>query len=212
MQSVVQLLERAIGERRLLDHPFYRRWERGELVPGELASYASQYRHFEQLLPVALGGISELLPAGRARDLVLANLSDEVDGPVSHLALFDEFGAAVGATREPAGPAITALIAAYDRATSLGAVAGLSALAAYEVQAGEVAITKSRGLRDHYEVAESGRSFWDVHGELEDDHARWTVEALEELDDADVIVASAQESARAWCAFLDEREEYARTL
>ena len=212
LQTVVQLLESAIEERHLLDHPFYRRWENGELIPGELASYAGQYRHFEEHLPVALAGVAEMLPDGRARDLVLANLADEIDGPVSHLELFDGFASAVDASAEVAGPAITALIATYDRAQSLGAVAGLSAIAAYEMQASGVAITKSQGLRDHYGVGDHGRSFWDLHGELEDDHARWTAEALSELDDHDAIVASAKDSADAWWAFLDEREAYARSL
>jgi pyrroloquinoline quinone (PQQ) biosynthesis protein C len=29
----------------VLDHPFYRRWSRGELTAAELALYAGQYRH-----------------------------------------------------------------------------------------------------------------------------------------------------------------------
>ncbi len=212
LPTVVELLECAIGEHRLLDHPFYRRWESGELKPGELAGYASQYRHFEEHLPVALAAVAEMLPVGHARDLVLANLSDEIDGPVSHLELFDGFAASVGASQAPAGRAITALIETYDRAISAGVAGGLSAIAAYEVQAGDVAITKSRGLRDHYGVDAPGRSFWDVHAEREDDHARWTAEALSESDDRDAISLAARQSADAWWSFLDEREEFARSL
>lgn len=211
-QSVVQLLERAVEGRRLLDHPFYRRWESGDLKAGELAGYAGQYRHFEQHLPVALAGVSELLPEGRARSLVEANLADELDGTLTHLELFDHFAAEVDSSADPAGPAVTELIATYDRARALGAGAGLAAIAAYEIQAGAVAVTKSIGLRVHYGVSESGRSFWDAHGELEVDHARWTVEALSNLGDAEVLFATARDSADAWWAFLDEREAFASTL
>jgi len=211
-QSVSELLESAIEGRHLLDHPFYRRWENGELKEGELASYASQYRYFEAHLPTALASVAELIPDGRARELVLANLSDEIDGPVSHLELFNRFAAAVEAPEEGPGVAISALIGAYDAAKAVGAADGLAAIAAYEIQASGVAITKSEGLRNHYGVSESDRSFWDVHGQLEDDHARWTAEALSEFSDYDAIFASAKISADAWWAFLDEREEFARSL
>ena len=52
----------ALDGKRLLDHPFYRRWEAGEVTLGELADYASQYRHFESYLPNFLG---ELLTLSR---------------------------------------------------------------------------------------------------------------------------------------------------
>ena len=48
------LFDDLLRHRRLLAHPFYRRWEAGTLRPGELASYAGQYRHFEATLPVVL--------------------------------------------------------------------------------------------------------------------------------------------------------------
>ena len=54
----------ALDGKRLLDHPFYRRWEAGEVTLGELADYASQYRHFESYLPRFLGELAESLPEG----------------------------------------------------------------------------------------------------------------------------------------------------
>ena len=45
--TVTALLDQALEGRRLLDHPFYRRWENGELIEGELQHYAEQYRFFE---------------------------------------------------------------------------------------------------------------------------------------------------------------------
>ena len=43
--AIDQALTDATTGLRLLEHPFYRRWEAGELLPGELADYAGQYRH-----------------------------------------------------------------------------------------------------------------------------------------------------------------------
>ena len=63
-----ELLEReltaVVARRRLLDHPFYRRWERGELEASELAAYAAQYRHLEAALPELLSGIAGAMEAG----------------------------------------------------------------------------------------------------------------------------------------------------
>lgn len=36
----------SLADRQLLEHPFYRRWEAGELSREELTRYAEQYRHF----------------------------------------------------------------------------------------------------------------------------------------------------------------------
>src|SRR3974390_3214672 len=48
--GIDETLSAATRGLRLLEHPFYRRWEAGELTDGELAGYAAQYRHFEAML------------------------------------------------------------------------------------------------------------------------------------------------------------------
>ena len=57
----MNLIERIDDARRrwnVLDHPFYLRWERGELTRDELAFYAGEYRHAVVALAdaAALGG------------------------------------------------------------------------------------------------------------------------------------------------------------
>ena len=51
------ILCEVLRDRRLLAHPFYRRWEAGTLQPGELGAYAAQYRHFEAALPDVLEAV-----------------------------------------------------------------------------------------------------------------------------------------------------------
>ncbi len=58
------LIWAGIGGKRLLDHPFYRRWEAGTLARGELAAYAEQYRHIEAALPEVLRRVASNLPDG----------------------------------------------------------------------------------------------------------------------------------------------------
>jgi pyrroloquinoline-quinone synthase len=201
----------AIGGRRLLDHPFYQRWLEGTLDKDELAAYAAQYRYFEAQLPSFLGAVLEQLPEGRARELVAANLSDELSEPAPHLELFDSFATAVGATPDPSTPATEALVACYARWAGAPAAAAIGALATYEVQAAEVAASKAAGLRDRFGLDAEATEFWDVHASVDVDHATWVLEALGELtgndaESAALVQVAAEETAAAWWGFLDERE------
>jgi len=201
------LYDDVLCSRRLLAHPFYRRWEAGELAVEELAAYATEYRHFEAALPGVLEAIADGLAPGRPRSLVAANLADERGVPTAHLALFDRFAAAVGAAPGPAGPAAAALVAEYRRAAASGAVAGLAAVCAYEVQAPAIAVSKAAGLLAHYGLDGDATRFWDVHGEVDEAHGEWMLEALGAVaTDASEVRVAAVAAAEAWWRFLDERQ------
>ncbi len=201
------LLDDILSSRRLLAHPFYRRWEAGTLQPGELASYAAQYRHFEAALPVVLERIAAALPESRARQLVEDNLADERGVPAPHLELFDSFADAVGAVDTDMTPATRSLVDLYLAAAEASPVAALSAVAAYEVQAPDIASSKADGLRSRYGLDDNGTRFWDVHAGIDEGHGAWMLEALGQLADSPFDVAApATAAADAWWAFLDERE------
>jgi hypothetical protein len=57
VREVEELVAEGVGERRLLCRPFYRRRRSGSLRDGELASYAEQYRHVEEVLPEVLASL-----------------------------------------------------------------------------------------------------------------------------------------------------------
>ena len=205
------MLAEAIVGRHLLSHPFYRRWEAGSVSAEELASYAEQYRHIERALPVTLSTIVSALPQGRARELVEANLADELGSPEPHAELFESFASAAGAAPDVrATPSTAALLAVVRTTASNDPAAALALVAAYEVQAADIAGSKSDGLRRHYGLDEEGTRFWDVHRTQEAEHAGWSMEALAELGaDPDVVLAAAIVSADSWWLFLTEREELA---
>ena len=143
-----------------------------------------------------------------ARALIQANLDDERGVPAPHLELFDDFARAMGAPGDvDAAPATAALVRLYSTVADESPVAALAALAAYEVQASEIAASKAEGLRMRYGVSDAGTRFWDVHSGVDEAHGAWIVEALSELalDEDDVRDASSS-AAAAWWAFLDERE------
>ncbi|HEY5025124.1 MAG TPA: iron-containing redox enzyme family protein [Acidimicrobiales bacterium] len=206
--DVDAILVEVLRDRRLLAHPFYRRWEAGTLDRTELAGYAGQYRHFEAVLPDVLARVVSAIDDPTARHLVQANLDDELGVPAPHLELFEGFADAVGASaRAQATPATAALVALYTSVAGESPVTALAALAAYEVQASEIAASKADGLRARYGVTDDGTRFWDVHSGADEVHGAWIVDALAQLaTDADEVRDGAAGAAAAWWAFLDERE------
>ena len=149
--QIQRALADALAERHLLTHPFYQRWEAGGLAQSELAAYAEQYRLIERELPLTLAAIASQLDEGPARSLVEANLADELGEPAPHLALFESFAEASGARPNVASTEATAdLLAAVRAVSSSDPVAALSMVAAYEVQAADIAASKADGLRRHY--------------------------------------------------------------
>ncbi|MHB8680665.1 MAG: iron-containing redox enzyme family protein [Acidimicrobiales bacterium] len=207
------ILDEVLADRRLLTHPFYTRWEAGELSAPELAAYAGQYRHFEQALPEVLEAVASSLEHGPARRLVEANLADERGVPAPHLELFDDFARAMGAeVHAVPTPATNALVSMY-RDAAAAPVSALAAIAAYEVQSPAIATSKAEGLRTRYGVSEAGTRFWDVHGTMDEAHASWAVEALVAMGASpEQVRESARAAADAWWAFLDERQEAAPAL
>jgi pyrroloquinoline-quinone synthase len=207
-QSALQtIVDRVVGPRRLLDHPFYVRWSRGELAPSELRAYAAQYRHFEAHLPGFLerAAVASLTPA--LRDAALRNLGDETAPQRSHLELFDAFLAGVDGERSAVSPAMARLLETYDRRVSASATAGLAAVLAYECQSPQVARSKAAGLREHHGLDGEAVEFWDVHADVDGDHARWLCDALADSGcESDVLEESMRAACDAWVAFLDERE------
>lgn len=199
--------DRALAGRRLLEHPYYKRWQDGLLTMNDLGAYAEQYRIIECCLPGVLATAAETLPEGTARRLVDANLRDE-RWPLPHVELFEGFAMAVGAKRTAdATEATRDLVALYESTASSDPIAGLSVIGTYELQAAQVAKTKGESLHAHYGLTEDGTEFWDVHAHLEQTHAAWTVEALRVLRASpNTVETFAVMSADAWWAFLDEQD------
>jgi pyrroloquinoline-quinone synthase len=182
--SLIARLDDARRRRNILEHPFYTRWERGELTRAELSAYAGEYRH----AVVALAGAAEAAAtlAGPAH----------ADEERSHVTLWDEFAGALEADLErPAHPETRRCAAAWTSASD-----PLEALAIlYAIEAGqpEVSETKLRGLVEHYGFEESGAgtAYFRLHAERDHEHAaesRTLLERFAAPDDEDRLVAAAE--------------------
>jgi len=180
----------------VLKHPFYERWERGEVTREELAFYAGEYRH----AVVAL-----------ARAAAASGDGEHAREEAEHVALWDDFAAAVGAPidREPT-PETSDCAAAWSPAERFRALAVL-----YAVESAQPAIsrTKLAGLLEHYGFGPDAPAaeYFRLHAELDVEHARAAREALAEAPPAQTadLAAVAERALEANWRLLDGVERAA---
>jgi pyrroloquinoline-quinone synthase len=188
--TVIERIDEARKRWNVLDHPFYLRWERGELSRDELSFYAGEYRHAVVALADAAAAAGD---AEHARE--------ESD----HVALWDEFATALDAPLDREPTAETRSCAeAWHRDDALEARAVL-----YAVESGQpdVSRTKLKGLVDHYGFAggTAGTEYFELHAERDYEHAAASKAVLEETapEDADRLVAAAEAALAANWSLLD---------
>jgi pyrroloquinoline-quinone synthase len=187
MSPLQARLDRATGDRRLLDHPFYKAWAAGTLTTEDLAFYARQYWRQVEAFPGYLETIADRLPEGPTKDAVLANLADERDD--DHPGLWIDFAAALDSDRDSVitaapEPETQACVRAFSTAAagkSLGFALGM--LYGYESQTPDVAATKVEGLKKYYGIEGRGVTYFELHGELDVKHAAEMAGAIAALDD-----------------------------
>jgi pyrroloquinoline-quinone synthase len=187
--SVIDRIDAARARWNILAHPFYVRWERGELTDDELARYAGQYRHAVLALADAAETAGEHAEEERA-----------------HVALWDDFAAALDADAQAPLPETERCVAAWTAAADpLEATAIL-----YAIEAGqpEVSKTKLTGLVEHYgfEAESPATAYFAVHAERDHVHAREGRELLERLaapEDTDRLAGAAEGALAANWALLD---------
>lgn len=175
-QSVLDTIHEAIAARRLLDHPFYAAWSKGELSHDDLRTYAAQYYHWVLAFPTWISATHANATDFAMRQQLLENLIDEEQGADNHPELWLRFCDALGLDRESvrATPLLPETAQAIrlmrDVCRQEPAVAGVAALYAYESQQPEVMTTKREGLRDLYAVP-SGHDYFEVHQTADVEHS-----------------------------------------
>lgn len=188
--NLIERIDEAQGRWNILDHPFYVRWERGELTRDELAFYAGEYRHAVVALAdaAAIGGDPE-----------------HADEEKSHIALWDDFAAALDAPLDREPTTTTRECAdAWRAEDSLEARAVL-----YAVESGQpdVSRTKLAGLVEHYGFSTGSESteYFELHAERDHEHAAASAEVLRAVDpkEADRLVAAAERALKGNWKLLD---------
>jgi pyrroloquinoline-quinone synthase len=158
--DLFERLEAVRNRWNVLAHPFYTRWERGELTREQLRFYAGEYRYAVAALADAAAGAGDLTGAGHPEQ------------EREHIALWDQFRASLGdgGDRRPL-PETQACAEAWTAGTD-----ALEALAVcYAIESGqpEVARTKLDGLVRHYGLDRDSEAtaYFRLHAELDVEHA-----------------------------------------
>jgi pyrroloquinoline-quinone synthase len=176
--NLIERIDEARAHWNVLEHPFYARWERGELTREALSFYAGEYRHVVVALAEAAAAGGD--PAHAAEE-------------AAHVGLWDSFAAELEAPldREPTAETETCADAWRAR-DSLEARAVL-----YAVESGqpEISRTKLTGLVEHYGFTphSKGTEYFEVHAERDSEHAAASAVVLREApaEDGDRLVAAA---------------------
>ena len=191
--DLIQRIDEVRARWNVLDHPFYVRWERGELSRDDLAHYAGQYRH-------AVVALSET--AAWAGD------AEHAAEEEAHISLWDEFGSALDAPLADATAETQECVDAWRRDDPLEARAVL-----YAIEAGQpdVSRTKLAGLVQHYgfEQGSRGTEYFDLHAERDVEHAEASKQVLATVENESRLVDAAEAALRGNWRLLDGVAAYA---
>jgi pyrroloquinoline-quinone synthase len=179
--AVCDRIDAIITEKSILKHPFYQRWQAGEMTLDELRGYTCQYYQHGLAFPRYVSGAHANCDELADRQERLENLREEEEGPNNHPELWLRFGEAIGLKRQDMTEAVplpetTALDESFRRVTKDSpCIAGIAALYAYESQVPEVAGTKMDGLKRYYGIdSPDGLRFFVVHHSLDVEHSAVT--------------------------------------
>jgi pyrroloquinoline-quinone synthase len=212
-EETLRALDDLIRERSILQHPFYRAWQRGELTSDQVATYSRVYYPHVAAFPRYLKNAINCASDSAIRSALEQNLDDELTNPAPHPELWLDFAAAT----EQEGQAVKCAepvpktadsIATFDRLTNRDIASGLTALYAYESQQPEVAAEKLRGLRDCYGIhSPQALSYFAVHATADVEHRAAERSAIGRCLDSGTspgtIMNAAEEALDAYWNLLD---------
>jgi pyrroloquinoline-quinone synthase len=136
----------------LLDHPFYREWEKGEVSQEALAVYHRSYADFIQRIPSYWQTVVNCFEP----DSILGNsiVQEERD----HIILWELWGKNFSIPDD--FPRMWEVI---DKFGAMPLSQLLGALQSFEIQQPEVARSKKDGLLRHYGFSEKDLRYFDAH-------------------------------------------------
>ncbi|AEB56009.1 MULTISPECIES: CADD family putative folate metabolism protein [Chlamydia] len=212
MKPCLDLLDKNINQKHMLNHTFYMKWSKGELTKDQLKAYAKDYYLHIKAFPRYISAIHSRCDNLEARKLLLENLMDEEAGNPNHIGLWKNFAYALGVTEEELENHVPSAAAQKKVDTFLrwcsgdSLSAGISALYTYESQIPAVAESKISGLKQYFGfTSPEGYEYFSVHKDVDVKHAREEKVLIETLlnNDCNKILQASREVCDALYEFLD---------
>ena len=183
-------LDQQISKWALLNHPFYKAWEMGELPVDALRTYAREYGAFIRLMPNGWETLNDAETASEERE---------------HAELWQDFAAGLDTQIANAElPAVQQLVSGSsrlfaDKETAMGA------LYAFEAQQPATATSKLAGLRKHYSLPATVEPYFEQHSANEHEAAKLLagMETLSAEEQERAIEACGEMSEALWNALSD---------
>lgn len=142
-----------VSQKSLLKHPFYQKWNEGELTLGALRGYSKEYFLLVKTIPFLVSKIANFADEQHLQQ-IYENLKDEI----SHIPLWEHFASALGVTpkqlEEHSGlpKTLSAIENFSNLVTSLNT--GAVAMYAFEKEIPTISQTKIEGLVKFYNFSE----------------------------------------------------------
>ena len=209
-------LKKSISDYHLLLHPFYQDWVRGDVPKEKIKEYSKQYYSHVKSFPLYISATHSKCDDIEKRRILLENLADEeaLNGGESHPELWLRFAEGLGVSRDeveksPVRKSINNVVEVFSLAARSSYAEGLASLYAYEYQVPEIAETKIKGLKEHYDVCDDrSLSFFEVHQSADVHHRRECEKLIDDFSEKEQIPAfqAADRSARALWDFLSDMQ------
>jgi pyrroloquinoline-quinone synthase len=212
--GLVRQLKQVIGERSVLNHPFYQAWQMGEVDRATLQEYAGQYWPHVLAFPTYLSAVHANCPDIAVRQQILENLIEEERGDKNHPELWLRFAEGLGLTRREVRAkrplkSTRAFVDTFQQTTrSASYPAGMAAMYAYESQIPAVSQTKMDGLKKFYGVKDArALEFFKAHIGLDEVHSAVAADIIAKHTTSErqrrEVLASARKVADGYWGFLD---------
>jgi pyrroloquinoline-quinone synthase len=136
---------------KLLDHPFYQKWTKGEITEHQLADYAHSYYDFVSMMPVYWTRVIEGLGVKNEKS------TDVIREEEKHVILWKDFMDKYKCV------IFTGMDDLNEAFRSMNPSELLGAIHAFEIQQPEVAKSKIEGLKKYYGFKEGETEYFDEH-------------------------------------------------
>jgi pyrroloquinoline-quinone synthase len=146
---------------RLLEHPFYQAWNKGEISMEQLTKYAHSYLEFITQIPLMWSRIDKGLSINS--DKIHTIIKEEEN----HIALWETWYSDMPSIVDY--PSMQPLIDSFNRMTASEL---LGALHSFEIQQPEIAIQKKNVLKSFYNIEDEKLHYFDEHL-MEEEHINY---------------------------------------